>query len=99
MLTLSKDGNTLFWTIMEMAGLRQEKELGESKMKTLIYPSVSKIDINSTNIGEFAQFGQGKTDFFLNNKYPLLPSNTNELIFLGESKSGKTLWFGKMPLE
>jgi hypothetical protein len=99
MLTLSKDGNSLFWIIMEMAGLRQEKELGESKMKTLIYPSVSKIDINATNIGEFVQFGQGKTDFYLNNKYPLLPSGQNELIFLGESKSGKTLWFGKMPLE
>jgi hypothetical protein len=95
----SNDGKSVYWCIMEMKGWRQEKELGESKYKFLLYPSVSKIDITNAKIGNFAQFGQGKTDFFLNNKYPLLPSNTNEFIFLGESKSGKTLWFGKMPLE
>ncbi len=95
----SNDGKSVYWCIMEMKGWRQEKELGESKYKFLLYPSVSKIDVANAKIGNFVQFGQGKTDFFLNNKYPLLPGNTNELIFLGESKSGKTLWFGKMPLE
>jgi hypothetical protein len=99
MLSFSKDGNNLYWMIMEMAGLRQEKELGESKMKTLIYPSVSKIDINNATIGEFVQFGQGKTDYYLNNKYPLLPIGKDGLVFLGENKSGKTLWFAKMPLD
>ncbi|HMO31533.1 MAG TPA: hypothetical protein PKE63_04480 [Lacibacter sp.] len=99
LLEFSKDGSKLYWMIMEMAGLRAEKELGTSKFKALVYPSVSKIDINSAAIGEFVQFGQGKTDYYVNNKYPLLPIGKNELVFLGENKNGKTLWFAKMPLE
>jgi hypothetical protein len=85
--------------IMEMAGVKTERELGESKYKFLIYPNVSVIDINNASIGEFVQFGQGKSDYYVNNKYPLLPIGKGQIVFLGENKSGKTLWFAKMPLE
>jgi hypothetical protein len=99
MLAFSNDGSVLYWMIMEMAGLKTEKELGESKYKFLIYPSVAKINISNASIGEFVQFGQGKTDYYVNNKYPILPIDKGELVFLGENKSGKTLWFAKMPLD
>lgn len=99
MMEFSKDGSKLYWMIMELAGVRLEKELGTGKFKGLIYPSVSKIDLNSASIGDFVQFGQGKTDYYVNNKYPLLPIGKNELVFLGENKNGKTLWFAKMPLD
>lgn len=99
MLTLSNDGSKLYWTIMEMSGFKQEKELGDSKYKFLIYPNVSVIDINKASIGDFVQFGQGKTDYFLNNKYPWLPIGNGQIVYLGENKSGKTLWFAKMPLD
>lgn len=89
----------IYWCIMEMNGWREEKELGESKYKYLMYPSVAAVDILNAKIGEFVQFGQGKTDYFVNNKYPIMTLKGNtELFFLGETKSGKTLWFGKMPL-
>jgi hypothetical protein len=99
MLAFSNDGTQLYWMIMEMAGLKTEKELGESKYKFLIYPSVAKINISNASIGEFVQFGQGKSDYYVNNKYPFLPIGKGNLVFLGENKSGKTLWFAKMPLD
>ena len=99
MLVFSNDGTKLYWMIMEMAGLKTEKELGESKYKFLVYPSVAKIDIANASIGEFVQFGQGKTDYYVNNKYPLLPIGKGNIVFLGENKSGKTLWFAKMPID
>lgn len=99
MLVFSNDGSKLYWMIMEMAGVKTERELGESKYKFLIYPNVSVIDINNASIGEFVQFGQGKSDYYVNNKYPLLPIGKGQIVFLGENKSGKTLWFAKMPLE
>lgn len=95
----SKDGKSVYWTIMEMKGWRQEKELGESKYKFLMYPNVSKIDVASAKIGDFVQMGQGKSDYYVNNKYPSLPIGKGQIVFLGENKSGKTLWFAKMPLE
>lgn len=95
----SADGKTVYWTIMEMKGWKQEKELGESKYKFLMYPNVAKIDVSNAKIGDFVQFGQGKTDYFVNNKYPSLPIGKGQVVFLGETKNGKTLWFAKMPLE
>ncbi|MEJ8817901.1 hypothetical protein [Lacibacter sp. H407] len=95
----SSDGKTVYWTIMEMKGWRQEKELGESKYKFLMYPNVAKIDVSSAKIGDFVQMGQGKSDYYVNNKYPSLPIGKGQIVFLGENKSGKTLWFAKMPLE
>ena len=72
----SADGKSVYWTIMEMKGWRQEKELGESKYKFLMYPNVTKIDLPNAKIGDFVQMGQGKTDYFVNNKYPSLPNFT-----------------------
>jgi hypothetical protein len=97
MLVTSNDGKSLYWMIMEMKGVKEEKELGDSKYKFLIYPNVTKVDIANASLTEFVQFGQGKSDYFLNNKYPFLPIGTGQLVFMGETKSGKTLWFGKMP--
>jgi hypothetical protein len=95
----SSDGKSVYWTIMEMKGWRQEKELGESKYKFLMYPNVTKIDVTNAKIGNFVQMGQGKSDYFVNNKYPSLPVGKGQIVFLGENKSGKTLWFAKMPLD
>ena len=99
LLWVAPDGK-LYWTIMEMKGWRQEKELGESKYKFLLYPNVAIVDVQNAKIGEFVQFGQGKTDYYVNNKYPMMPLQGNsQIFFFGENKNGKTLWFAKMPLE
>lgn len=99
LLWVAPDGK-LYWTIMEMKGWRPEKELGESKYKFLLYPNVAIVDVLNAKIGDFVQFGQGKTDYYVNNKYPMMPLKGNsEIFFFGENKNGKTLWFSKMPLK
>lgn len=95
----SADGKSVYWTIMEMKGWKQEKELGESKYKFLMYPNVTKIDVANAKIGDFVQMGQGKTDYFVNNQYPFLSIGKGQIVFLGETKAGKTLWFAKMPID
>ncbi|MBP6686906.1 MAG: hypothetical protein KA160_03525, partial [Lacibacter sp.] len=95
----SSDGKTVYWTIMEMKGWKQEKELGESKYKFLLYPNVTKINVDAATIGNFVQLGQGKSDYYVNNKYPSLAIGKGQVVYLGENKNGKTLWFAKMPLE
>lgn len=99
MLVASTDGKSMYWVIMEMKGWREEKELGDTKYKFLMYPNVTKIDIANATLTAFVQFGQGKTDYFLNNKYSSLPIGKGQMVFLGENKNGKTLWFAKMPLD
>ncbi len=99
LLNESNDGKSLYWTILEMKGVKAEKELGDSKFKFLVYPNVSKINLAAATVGEFVQHGQGKSDYYVNNKYPLLKIGKGQIVFLGENKSGKTLWFAKMPLD
>jgi hypothetical protein len=95
-LILSDDGSAVYWMIGEVKGIREDKELGNSKFKVLLYPNVAKISMNASTIGDFQFFGQEK--FFLNNAFPFLPIDQNKsVVFFGESKSGRTLWFGKMP--
>jgi hypothetical protein len=67
-------------------------------MKVLMYPSVARIEIQSGNISDFVDFGQGK--YYLHNAHPFLPTSANsKIVYFGESGNGKTLWFGRMPLE
>lgn len=95
----SADGKSFYWTIMEIKGLRTNKELGTAKLKVLNYPSVAKVNIADASIGEFKQFGEGK--YFLNNLMPLLPISSKglKLLYFGENKKGSELWFGRMPLD
>lgn len=94
------DGKDMDWLIGEVDGMRNDKELGNSKYKLLMYPVVAKLDVANGKINDPAVFGvskQGK--YYLNNRFPFLPIELEtSVVFFGESAGGKTLWFGKMPL-
>lgn len=93
----TNDNKSAYWMIAEIKGLRTETELGASKYKMLVYPSVAKINIGGSTIGDFAQFGQDT--YYLNNRFMFLPiDEKNSIVFFGETKNGRTLWFGKMPV-
>jgi hypothetical protein len=94
--------NTVYWTVMEMDGVRTEREGKEKAIKALLYPNVARIDPATGDISDFAQFGtvDGKPHYYLHNGNPILPmSEENAIVFLGVDKPGKTLWFGKVVLE
>ncbi|MBK9731058.1 MAG: hypothetical protein IPO83_07200 [Chitinophagaceae bacterium] len=94
------DGNNMDWLIGEVDGMRTEKELGNSKYKTLMYPVVAKLDVAGGKIGDAAVFGVSKEGkYYLNNRFPFLPIElSTSVVFFGESSGGKKLWFGKMLL-
>jgi hypothetical protein len=100
---LITDGkNTIYWTVMEMDGIRTEREGKVKAVKALIYPNVARIDPVTGDISDFVQFGTegGKPKYYLHNGNPILPmSEENAIVYLGVDKPGKVLWFGKMILE
>lgn len=99
-LLQNSDGKHLDWLIGEVDGMRENKELGNSKFKVLMYPVVAKLDVVSGKIGDPSVFGVSKEGkYYLNNQFPFLPIDLgNSVVFFGENKSGKVLWFGKMVL-
>jgi hypothetical protein len=93
---------TIYWTVMEMDGVRTEREGKVKAVKALIYPNVARIDPVTGDISDFVQFGteNGKPKYYLHNGNPILPmSEENAMVFLGVDKPGKVLWFGKVVLE
>jgi hypothetical protein len=90
--------NSAYWMISEIKGVKSDVELKNAKLKVLAYPSVAKIDIASGNVSDFVNFGQDQ--YYLHNDHPYLPTgNASKIVFFGESKGGKTLWFARMPME
>ncbi|MBC7865067.1 MAG: hypothetical protein IAF38_18985, partial [Bacteroidia bacterium] len=91
------EGNSAFWTLLENSG-----SVGGDYPKSLIYPSISKIDLASAEIGEFVKFGtvKDKPTYFLQNKFPFISNPADHsLIYLGVDKPGRVFWFGKVTLE
>jgi hypothetical protein len=93
---------SVYWSIMEMDGVRTEQEGKVKAVKALIYPSVARIDPESGKINDFVQLGleDGKPKYYLHNSFPILQiSSDNSMVYLGADKPGKTLWFGKLVME
>lgn len=95
---LGQDGKSVYWMIGEISGVREQSGMESGSIKVLHYPAVSKIDLTTAKMGNFAKFGNEQ--YFLNNSMPELPlGGQTNVVYFGENKSGKTMWFGKMPLE
>ncbi|MDO7873409.1 hypothetical protein Q5H93_01610 [Hymenobacter sp. ASUV-10] len=108
----SVDGKSLYWNILEIDGWRTVNGLTEDgKMggifeptmrETISYPSVTRISLADASIGAQKTFGVTKEGkYYVSNKYTTLPvgDENKQVVYFGENKSGKTLWFGQMPLE
>ncbi|GAB3575608.1 hypothetical protein GCM10027345_11130 [Hymenobacter daeguensis] len=94
----AQDGRSLYWMIGEISGIRELSGMESGSAKVLYYPAVTKIDLTGAKLTNFAKFGNEQ--YFLNNSMPQLPmGGKNSIVYFGENKSGKTMWFGQMPLE
>jgi hypothetical protein len=95
---LSQDGRNVYWMIGEISGLREQSGQEAGTLKVLYYPAVTKIDLAAAKLTNFVKFGNEQ--YFLNNSLPELPmGGKNNIVYFGENKSGKTMWFGQMPLD
>ncbi len=91
----SSDGKKLIWIMMEIEGIAAWND------KPLFYPSVSSIDLESGDIGNFENVGKmGKDQYYLDQKFPMLPTDHGEhLVFFGSDKKGAEIWFTRMLLK
>ena len=95
---LAPDGRSLYWMLGEITGFREQSGMEGGTFKVLYYPAVAKIDLAGAKLSNFAKFGNEQ--YFLNNTTPQLPmGGKNSIVYFGENRSGKTMWFGQMPLE
>ena len=95
---LAQDGRSMYWMIGEITGVREMSGMESGSAKVLYYPAVTKIDLAGAKLTNFAKFGNEQ--YFLNNSMPQLPiGGKNNIVYFGENRSGKTMWFGQMPLE
>ncbi|WP_201984435.1 hypothetical protein [Hymenobacter rubidus] len=95
---LGQDGHSLYWMIGEISGVRENSGMESGTAKVLYYPAVAKIDLTSAKLSNFSKFGNEQ--YFLNNSMPQLPmGGKNSIVYFGENKTGKTMWFGQMPLD
>ena len=84
--------------IGEITGVREQSSMEGGAFKLLYYPAVAKIDLAGAKLSNFAKFGNEQ--YFHNNTTPQLPmGGKNSIVYFGENRSGKTMWFGQMPLE
>ncbi|MBX3102814.1 MAG: hypothetical protein KF690_09925 [Bacteroidetes bacterium] len=96
----STDGSKVYWMIAELKDIRTTTEAGSAAWRPLIYPNIAAINLNSATIGDFTAYGLdegGKQAYFLHNRFPvMMHKKANAIVFLGESKNEKTLWFGRL---
>jgi hypothetical protein len=99
MLFESGDGSKVYWMINEIKGARETTDPGAG-VRALIYPNLAVVDVAAAKIGDFTAYGQddkGKQAYFLHNQFPVLQQRkANALVFLGESKNERVLWFGRI---
>jgi len=96
------NGQDVYWILTEIDGVKTDDvSTNHATTRLLIYPRVGKINVSSGTIGDFITLGKiDKKTFYLDNKFPYLPVDEgNALVFFGNDKTGKILWFGKLRLE
>jgi len=94
----SADGKSLCWMLYIPYLTQSETEdYGTYKVTTYYprrYPKVVKIDLVGKKIAGVAEYGD--KEYFLLEEYPMVEINGGlQGVYLGESKSGKSIWLGK----
>jgi len=85
----SKTGKYVYWTVFEVAGMKD--------VRVLYYPRIAKVDLSSASVGQFVSIGGGK--YFLDDKFPVNPLGDNQFIFIGSGRKSKDMWFCKVDFE
>ncbi|HEY8400059.1 MAG TPA: hypothetical protein VIK89_02285 [Cytophagaceae bacterium] len=95
-------GKNMYWILTEIDGGRGE-DVGSAhaRYKFLLYPRIGKIDMNTGTINDFVTLGKvDKKTFYLDNKFPFLPVDEGaSIVFFGNDKPGKFIWFAKVNLD
>jgi len=87
------DGKSAFWFLQEIKGTTMFSN------KLLTYPRIGKVDVSGGSLNDFQAYGKD-SGYYLNVKHPYLEtSKGNTVVFFGEDKKGKTIWFLRVLLQ
>lgn len=96
------NGKDVYWILTEIDGVKEtDANSDHTTKRLLLYPRVAKVGVEAGTVGDFITLGKtDKKTFYLDNRFPYLPvTGENAIVFFGNDKSGKVLWFGKLKLE
>lgn len=87
------DNKTMNWLVFEMNG--------STDSKLLLYPRLAKINLETSDVSEFTQYGVDRKDaFYVDNTRPIVLINEGKkAVFFGADKKDKNLWFTRISLE
>lgn len=107
-----KSGKYMYWMLEENAGVKSSlttqgsstKSAGSYsysgsfvwKYKYLLYPRIIKVDLENATMEEFIP---GDKEYFLDNKYPFVRTESGDFIFFGADKKGKNIWFNRLVID
>jgi hypothetical protein len=95
----SKDASTVYWMqLIPHHTACTTEESGTTKITTCVpvyYPRMIKLNIQTGTFAKIENYGNG--EYFLRGDKPYVKiDNGTKIIFLGENKSGKSIWLGKL---
>lgn len=107
-MIFSEDEKSFYWILEENAGLKKDMVSSstieksklsfsysgsfEYKYKYMLYPRIFEVNLE----GDLKELEMPDTEvYYLDNKFPYLEMK-DRIVFVGASKSAKTLWFGEL---
>jgi len=99
----SKDGKSIYWTIMEVKGFKGYDGFwnaynGVTTYYARYFPRITKIDLQNNSIGNFAVLGNEK--FYVSKSFvPMIDEKEHSITFIGNDEDYKKLWLAKYIFE
>lgn len=101
--TASKDGKSIYWTILEVKGFKGYDGFWNAYNGTVTFyaryfPRIAKIDLPNSSIGNFSVLGNEK--FYISKSFePMMDEKEHSVTFIGNDEDYKKLWLSKFVFE
>ena len=100
----SKDGKSIYWTILEAKGFKGYDSFNDAYIeekptyRPKYFPRIAKLDLQNNTIGNFTILGDEK--FYVSKAYaPIIDTKNNSIIYIGNDDDYKKLWLAKYVFE
>lgn len=98
--TLSNDGKSMNWEILEVKGLKTYDSWihaynGNSTIRANYFPRIGKINLADATISEFVDLGKKGKYLLYRNNATITNDKTKTVFYIGHDEDYENLWIGK----